>query len=74
MNHPKFKSGDISTSFIPNEMKQLFYQEEDEELIAAFWASLNHNVQLEIEDNTYVDYEKGKNITPWLMNKRLKSL
>lgn len=74
MNHPKFKSGDISTSFIPNEMKQLYYQEEDEELIAAFWASLNHNVQLEIEDNTYVDYEKGKNITPWLMNKRLKSL
>ena len=55
-------------------MKQLYYQETDEEMIAAFWAALNHSVQLDIEDKTFVDYEKGKNITPWLMNKRLKSL
>lgn len=74
LNHPKFKKGDISTSFIAQDMSQLYHQEEDEEMIAAFWAALNHNVQLEIEDKTYVDYEKGKNITPWLMNKRLKSL
>ena len=74
LNHPKFKKGDISTSFIVKDMKQLYHQEPDEELIAAFWAALNHNVQLDIEDETFVDYEKGKNITPWLMNKRLKSL
>lgn len=74
LNHPKFKSGDISTSFIVNDMKKLYHQEEEEEMIAAFWAALNYNVQLEIEDKTFVDYEKGKNITPWLMNKRLKSL
>ena len=74
LNHPKFKSGDISTSFILADMKQLYHQEEDEEMIAAFWAALNHNIQLEIEDKTFVDYEKGKNMTPWLMNKRLKSL
>jgi len=74
LNHPKFKKGDISTSFITKDMEQLFHQEQDEELIAAFWAALTHNVELEIEDNKYVDYEKGKNITPWLMNKRLKSL
>ncbi len=74
LNHPKFKKGDISTSFIQKEMKQLYYQETDEEMIAAFWAALNHSVQLDIEDKTFIDYEKGKNITPWLMNKRLKSL
>ncbi|MGM0407240.1 MAG: acetyl-CoA carboxylase biotin carboxylase subunit [Bacteroidota bacterium] len=74
LNHPKFKKGEISTSFIVKDMKQLFHQEPDEELIAAFWAALNHNVQLDIEDKTYVDYEKGKTITPWLLNKRLKSL
>lgn len=74
LSNPKFKNGDISTSFIEKDMEQLFYQEKDEELIAAFWAALNHNIQLEIEDQTYVDYEKGKNITPWLLNKRLKSL
>ena len=74
LNHPKFKKGDISTSFIAQDMDQIYHQEKDEELIAAFWAALNHNIQLEIEDQTYVDYEKGKNITPWLLNKRLKSL
>ncbi|MFP4025193.1 MAG: acetyl/propionyl/methylcrotonyl-CoA carboxylase subunit alpha [Thiohalospira sp.] len=74
MNHPKFKKGEITTSFITKDMKQLYYQEPDEELIAAFWAALNHNVQLDYEDKTYVDYEKGKNMTPWLLNKRLKSL
>ncbi len=74
LNHHKFKSGDISTSFIAKDMKKLYYQEEDEEMIAAFWAALNYNVELETEDQTYVDYEKGKNMTPWLMNKRLKSL
>jgi len=74
LNHPKFKNGELSTSFIAKEMKQLYYQEKDEELIAAFWAALNYNVELEMEDQTYVDYEKGKNITPWLLNKRLKSL
>ncbi|NOQ25854.1 MAG: ATP-grasp domain-containing protein [Bacteroidales bacterium] len=74
LNHPKFKKGDISTSFILKDMKQLYYQEQDEEMIAAFWAALNHNVELDIEDETYVDYEKGKEMTPWLINKRLKSL
>jgi len=74
LNHPKFQSGDISTSFILNDMKQLYYQEKDEELIAAFWASLNHNIELDNNNKTYIDYEKGKNINPWLMNKRLKSL
>jgi len=74
LNHPKFQSGDISTSFILNDMKQLYYQEKDEELIAAFWATLNHNIELDDNDKTFIDYEKGKNINPWLMNKRLKSL
>lgn len=74
LNHPKFKNGDISTSFILNDMKQLYYQEQDEEMIAAFWAALNYNVELNTEDETYVDYEKGKEMTPWLINKRLKSL
>ncbi|MFC2104443.1 biotin carboxylase, partial [Bacteroidota bacterium] len=74
LNHPKFIKGDFSTSFIAKDMKKLYYQEEEEEMIAAFWAVLNHNVQLDIENETYVDYEKGKNMTPWLMNKRSKSL
>jgi len=74
LSNPKFRSGDISTSFIEKEMKKLFFQEPDEELIAAFWATLNHNVELDKEDATYVDYEKGKNMTPWLLNKRLKSM
>jgi acetyl-CoA carboxylase biotin carboxylase subunit len=74
LNNPKFKSGDISTSFIEKDMKKLYHQEEDEEMIAAFWAAINHSVELDREHDTYVDYEKGKNMTPWLLNKRLKSM
>jgi len=44
LNHPKFKKGDISTSFIEKDMEQLHYQEEDEVMIAAFWAALNHSI------------------------------
>ncbi len=74
LNNPKFISGDISTSFIEKDMKKLYYQESDEEMIAAFWATINHNLELDKEKDTYVDYEKGKNMTPWLLNKRLKSM
>jgi acetyl-CoA carboxylase biotin carboxylase subunit len=74
LNNPKFISGNISTAFIEKDMTELFFREPDEELIAAFWAAINHQAELDKEKDTYVDYEKGKNMTPWLLNKRLKSI
>lgn len=74
LTNTKFINGEISTSFILKDMEKLYHSEPDDELIAAFWSALNYNIELERDDSTYVDYEKGKNMTPWLLNKRLKSI
>ncbi|MBN1116758.1 MAG: ATP-grasp domain-containing protein [Bacteroidales bacterium] len=74
LSHPKFKKGDFNTSFIEKEMKEMFYKGENDELLAAFFATFNHAASLETDRSTFVDFEKGKNISPWVLNKRLKSL
>lgn len=74
LKNKKFKKGDFNTSFIETEMKDLFYRGEDDEMLAAFVATFDFVADLETERSTKVDFEKGKNISPWVMNKRLKSL
>lgn len=69
-----FKKGELSTSFIDNEMKKLFHQEPGEEEMAAFLAAFDYLMEVQSDEETVVDYEKGKNLTPWLLNKRVKSL
>lgn len=73
LSHPKFKSGNFNTSFIETEMKSLYYQGEEDEMLAAFLATFDFAAALETERSTVVDYEKGKNISPWVLNKRMKT-
>lgn len=73
LTNKKFKAGDFNTSFIETEMKSLFYEGEHDELLAAYLATFDFVAGLETEKSTYVDFEKGKNISPWVLNKRLKS-
>lgn len=73
LTHKKFKNGDFNTSFIEKEMDSLFYQGEHDEMLAAYMATFDFLAALNTEDSARVDYEKGKNISPWVMNKRLKS-
>ncbi|MGD2034183.1 MAG: biotin carboxylase N-terminal domain-containing protein [Bacteroidales bacterium] len=72
--HKKFKSGDFNTSFIEQEMKQLYYQDKDDEMLAAYLATFDFAAALETDRTTHIDFEQGKNISPWVLNKRLRSL
>ncbi len=67
-----FKGGDFNTSFVEKELDQLYYEEPDNEMLAAFFASLHYANEVEVQENTVID-EKGRNMDPWVLNKRLKT-
>lgn len=70
----KFRNGDFNTSFIEKEMSDLFHQGKDDEMLAAYLATFDFAASLETDRTTHIDYEQGKNISPWVLNKRLRSL
>ncbi len=74
LDNKAFKQGTINTSFINNEMESLFYQEPFEEMLAAYFVTHDYALELKTDNDTVVDYNKGKDLTPWLLNKRLKSI
>ncbi len=74
LTNKKFKKGDFNTSFIESEMDKLYYEGEDDEMLAAYLATFDYAADLETDRTTYVDFEQGKKISPWLLNKRLRSI
>ncbi|MEN8230716.1 MAG: acetyl-CoA carboxylase biotin carboxylase subunit [Bacteroidota bacterium] len=72
LQNQNFRKGNFNTSFLSKELKIHYQQEPDEELLAAFFAAYNYAREVhEIEDKPlYV--EKGKEIAPWVINKRLR--
>jgi len=74
MNNTKFRKADFNTSFIEKELDTLFHQEPEDEMLAAYVAAFDFAADLETDRITIVDFERGKNISPWVLNKRLKSL
>jgi acetyl-CoA carboxylase biotin carboxylase subunit len=74
MNNRKFRKGDFNTSFIEKELDSLYHEDPEDEMLAAYVAAFDYAAQLETDRTTFVDFERGKNISPWVLNKRLKSL
>jgi acetyl-CoA carboxylase biotin carboxylase subunit len=74
LHNKNFQKGDFSTSFIEKELQQLWYQEPEEELLAAYLASMDYAMDVLEHSDSNIDYDKGKNLDPWVLNKRLKSL
>ena len=74
MNHKKFRKGDFNTSFIEKEMTKLYFNDDEDEMLAAYVAAFDFAAELETNRTTKPDFERGKNISPWVLNKRLKSL
>jgi acetyl-CoA carboxylase biotin carboxylase subunit len=72
MLHPKFRAGDFNTSFIQEEMKQLWHEDPDEKLFAAFLATIDYQQEKMYHQSLLVDYTKGKQLSPWIINKRMK--
>ncbi len=67
-----FVDGTFNTSFIEKDLEKTFFQEKDEEMLAAFFATYNYANELKEEKDEWVDHAKGKSIDPWLLNKRLR--
>ena len=73
LQNQNFRKGKFNTSFLSKELKIHYHHEPDEEMLAAFFAAYDYAREVhEIEDKPlYTD--KGKEIAPWVLNKRLRS-
>jgi acetyl-CoA carboxylase biotin carboxylase subunit len=74
LSNKKFKKGDFNTSFIETEIGRLYHQGEEDEMLAAYLATFDFAASLETDKTTHIDFEQSKNISPWVLNKRLRSL
>jgi acetyl-CoA carboxylase biotin carboxylase subunit len=71
MRNQKFQSGSFTTAFIEKDIEQFYSSKDYEELIAAWLATklfAEENLQ---SKNGNVDFEQGKEMNPWLLNKRI---
>lgn len=68
LHNKAFTEGSFNTSFIESEMQSLFHQEEDEEMLAAYLSLLDYLKEMS-DDELSTD-----NSSPWLFNKRMKSI
>lgn len=71
MRHPKFQSGNFTTSFIEKDLEKFYFNSEYEEMLAA-WLATKLFVEENLNDDSInIDFKKTKEISPWLLNKRM---
>lgn len=74
VRHPRFVTGTITTSFIENGLESFYEYSEYEEMLAA-WLATRLFVEENLDDsNLNIDFEQGKKLSPWLLNKRMSQL
>jgi acetyl-CoA carboxylase biotin carboxylase subunit len=72
LQNSNFRKGEFDTSFLTRELKIHYHSEPDEEMLAAFFAVYDYTRELEEAEGKVLNVDKAKNITPWLLNKRLR--
>jgi acetyl-CoA carboxylase biotin carboxylase subunit len=71
VRNQKFQDGDFTTAFIEKDLDKYYFNSEYEEMLAAWLATklfVSENLE---EDSINVDFENGKEMSPWLLNKRV---
>jgi acetyl-CoA carboxylase biotin carboxylase subunit len=71
VRHEKFINGTFTTAFIEKDLDKYYYNSEYEEMLAAWLATklfIEENLN---DDSINVDFGQGKEINPWLLNKRM---
>ncbi len=71
VRHPKFLEGSFTTAFIEKDLDRYYFNSEYEEMLAAWLATklfIEENLQ---DDSINVDFQEGKEMSPWLLNKRI---
>lgn len=71
VRHEKFINGSFTTAFIENDLGKLYYNSEYEEMLAAWLATKLFIEENLSDDSINVDFGHGKDISPWLLNKRI---
>ncbi len=72
LQNKNFRKGKFNTSFLSKELKLHYHQEPDEAMLAAFFATFDYARELDEMEGNDLQIEKGKDISPWVMNKRLR--
>jgi acetyl-CoA carboxylase, biotin carboxylase subunit len=71
VRHQKFQDGTFTTSFIEKDLGKFYLNSEYEELLAA-WLATKLFVEENLNDDSInVNFEHGKVMSPWLLNKRI---
>jgi len=71
IRNQRFLDGSITTSFIENEIDTYHVSSEYEEMVAAWlatWLFVDENLD---ESSLNIDFDDAKNISPWILNKRI---
>jgi acetyl-CoA carboxylase biotin carboxylase subunit len=71
VRNQKFIDGDFTTAFIEKDLEKYYLNSEYEEMLAAWMATrlfVDENLN---EDSINVDFKHGKELSPWLLNKRM---
>ncbi len=71
VRNEKFQNGDVTTAFIEKDLDKYYLNSEYEEMLAAWLATklfVEENLE---EDSIAVDFENTKELSPWLLNKRI---
>jgi acetyl/propionyl-CoA carboxylase alpha subunit len=71
VRHPKFQSGNFTTAFIEKDLDQYHYNSEYEEMLAAWLATKLFIDENLTEDSISIDFRKTRDMSPWLLNKRM---
>ena len=71
MRHQKFQDGSFTTAFIEKNLDKYYLKSEYEEMLAAWMATklfVDENLN---DDSITINFEQGKEMSPWLLNKRI---
>jgi acetyl-CoA carboxylase biotin carboxylase subunit len=71
VRNQKFQDGTFTTSFIEKDLEKYYFNSEYEEQLAAWLATklfIEENLN---DDSINVNFEHGKVMSPWLLNKRI---
>lgn len=71
MRHPKFQDGSFTTAFIEKDIEKFYLNSEYEEMLAAWLATKLFIEENLSDDSISIDYENSKEMSPWLLNKRI---
>ncbi len=71
VRNPKFLNGDFTTAFIEKDLEKYFLSSEYEEMLAAWLATKLFIEENLLDDSIQVDFEHTREMSPWLLNKRI---